>query len=182
MWYELVDNQSYDNNNRQNTFGLLHSDATWTAKPAYNVFRSKVTPVAALDGNPGFESGVSTPWTNSKTASVVASNSHTGAYAADLGGDSSGIAQTVGGLAPNTSYTLTAWVKTQADLVYLGVKNFAGAGTEVNTTTTAPDYTRLSVSFTTRGTVTSAYIFLWKSGGAGLSYADDVKLTAAANP
>ncbi|SEO54273.1 hypothetical protein [Paenibacillus sp. OV219] len=42
LWYELVDNASDDDANRENKFGLLHSDANWTPKPAYDVFVAKV--------------------------------------------------------------------------------------------------------------------------------------------
>ncbi|HZC26501.1 MAG TPA: carbohydrate binding domain-containing protein, partial [Actinopolymorphaceae bacterium] len=131
-----------------------------------------------LNGNPGFETGSLAPWENSNDSTVVANNAHSGTYALNLGTVFSGVTQTVSGLSPNTSYTLTGWVKTQADLIYLGVKNFAGSGTEVNTNTTSATYTKLSVSFTTGATDTSALLFLYKNDNAGTSYADDVELTA----
>ncbi|MDQ2733252.1 MAG: hypothetical protein M3Y56_16505, partial [Armatimonadota bacterium] len=40
IWYELVDGHSYDSSNRENTFGLLHSDGS--PKPAYEYFLSKL--------------------------------------------------------------------------------------------------------------------------------------------
>ncbi|WP_164545493.1 glycoside hydrolase 5 family protein [Paenibacillus albus] len=42
LWYELVDNTSDDDANRENRFGLLHSDANWTPKPAYDVLVEKI--------------------------------------------------------------------------------------------------------------------------------------------
>ncbi len=39
IWYELVDNQSYDNSNRENTFGLMYNSTyPYPPKPAYKVF------------------------------------------------------------------------------------------------------------------------------------------------
>jgi uncharacterized protein YjdB len=55
IWYELIDNSSYDNNNRENTFGLLHSSQPWTEKPAYQSFVSKIVkeevPVTGISVN-----------------------------------------------------------------------------------------------------------------------------------
>jgi hypothetical protein len=131
----------------------------------------------SLNENPGFESGSLTPWTTQNNALVTTDHVHTGSYAVNLGGAYSGVEQTVAGLKPNTSYTLTAWVQTEGDLIYMGAKNFAGSGSEVNTKTTSAEYTRLTVSFTTDNATTSAYIFLWKGTDTGASYADDFTLT-----
>jgi hypothetical protein len=135
----------------------------------------------ALNPNPGFETGSLAPWDNTNDATVVANNAHSGTYAVNLGTVFTGVSQTVTGLTPNTSYTLTGWVMTQSDLVYLGVKNYAGEGTEVNTHTTGTAYTKLSVSFITGPASTSAFIFLYKNDNTGLSLADDVELTANPN-
>ncbi|MFD1678023.1 carbohydrate binding domain-containing protein [Alicyclobacillus fodiniaquatilis] len=129
--------------------------------------------------NPGFETGALDPWTTQNNATVEPDNAHAGTYAVNLGGPASGVQQTITGLAPNTTYTLTAWVKTAGDVVYLGAENFAGAGSQVNTTTTAAGYTQLKVSFTTDSTSTSVYIFLWKNDNTGPAYADDFSLRDA---
>jgi hypothetical protein len=131
--------------------------------------------VKNLVSNPGFETGTLPSWTNSGTATVVTGNAKSGTYAANIGTANTGVLQTITGLSPNSSYTLTAWVKnTAADKTYLGVKNYGGVETNVNTLATT--YTQLTMTFTTGASSTSADIYAWKNAGTAASYVDDFTL------
>ena len=80
-----------------------------------------------LVNNPGFESNSLTGWCNDTSycanASVVASNSHYGAYAAQVGGAGSDLEQIIFNLTPNTNYTLKGWgaVAVAGEQVWIGV-------------------------------------------------------------
>ncbi len=126
----------------------------------------------SLVGNPGFETGSLSPWTNLAGASVVSNNAHTGSYAVQTGNSGSGVGQTVSGLTSGHTYTLTGWVKSSngSDAIYVGVKNYGG--TEVSSSTTSSNYTQVSVTFTMGSSSTSAEIYCWKNGGSAASYCD----------
>ncbi len=82
--------------------------------------------------NPGFETGSLSPWTVGGT--VVASNAHTGTYALRMSGSSTGALQTIT-VSPNTTYTLSGYLKSlDGNSVYIGVKDYGGAETNNNTT------------------------------------------------
>jgi Carbohydrate binding domain/Right handed beta helix region len=127
--------------------------------------------------NPGFETGSLSPWISAGTASVVSNNAHTGSYAVQTGNSDSGVNQTISGLASSHTYTLTGWVKSSnsSDAIYVGVKNYGGA--ETNNSTTSSTYTRISITFTTGSSNTSAQIYCWKNGGSAASYCDDFSVS-----
>ncbi|RKP54352.1 glycosyl hydrolase family protein [Cohnella endophytica] len=130
-----------------------------------------------LIGNPGFETGSISPWTGAGIYTVVNNNAHTGTYSARVegtGGNSS-FSQTISGLSPNTTYTLTGWFKVASGNVSIGVKNYGGSQIAYSTSNTS--YTQQTISFTTGASNTSAEIFLWK-GTAGYGYGDDFSVTA----
>ncbi len=121
--------------------------------------------------NAGFESGSLSPWTCQSGGSVVSSPVHSGGHALQIAPSASSTGecdQTVT-LAPNHSYTLTAWV--QGPYAYVGVSGGAGASTWSNGTS----WNQLSVPFTTgsSGTVT---VFVHGWYGQGDVYADDLTL------
>ncbi|MFI1168940.1 carbohydrate binding domain-containing protein [Streptomyces sp. NPDC020801] len=127
---------------------------------------------ANILGNPGFESGNVSPWTcTSNLGSVVSSPVHSGAKAlagAVTSSDNAQCSQTVS-VQPNTTYTLSGWVR--GSYVYLGVNGGA------STWTTSPSaYSRLSVSFTTGASQTSATIYVHGWYAQGTYYADDIAL------
>ncbi len=128
-------------------------------------------------GNPGFETGGLSPWTNLAGASVVNNNAHTGTYAVQTANANSGVGQTVSGLAANHTYTLTGWVKSSngSDAIYVGVKNYGG--TETSRSATSSNYTQVSVTFTTGSSSTAATIYCWKNAGGAASYCDDFSLS-----
>ncbi|MFI1721613.1 carbohydrate binding domain-containing protein [Streptomyces sp. NPDC020489] len=122
--------------------------------------------------NPGFETGALSPWTcTSNLGSVVSSPVHEGSKSLAGAVSSSDIAkcsQTVA-VRPNTAYTLSGWVR--GSYVYLGVD---GAS---STWTSSPSaYSRLSVSFTTGASQTSATVYTHGWYAQGTYHADDISL------
>jgi regulation of enolase protein 1 (concanavalin A-like superfamily) len=129
-----------------------------------------------LLNNPGFETGDFTNWgIHYNGASIENNNAHTGAYAAKLTGSFAGMEQTISGLYPNTIYKLYTHGKSvNGGSAVLGVKNYGGSEKSSNVSTTS--YTRKEITFTTGSSSTSATIFLYKSGGNGDVYFDDLEL------
>ncbi|MBK6009911.1 carbohydrate binding domain-containing protein [Streptomyces sp. MBT53] len=122
--------------------------------------------------NPGFESGGISPWNCAgNPGSIVSSPVHSGAKALKGTASSSDTAQCDQTVAvrPNTTYSLSGWVR--GSYVYLGVSG----GT--STWTTSPSgYSRLTVSFTTGPTQTSATVYVHGWYAQGNYYADDLTL------
>ena len=134
-----------------------------------------------LLSNPGFESGDLNSWTNWPSGgSVVASNMHSGSYAAKQTGSSAGIYRTVTGLSPNTTYTFRGWIKAGAsgNSAYLYAKNCGTGCNGSSLTVSGTSYTFASLTFTTGATNTSAELGLWRNSGMGSGdvYADDFEL------
>ncbi|MFI9784129.1 carbohydrate binding domain-containing protein [Kitasatospora sp. NPDC051984] len=141
---------------------------THTATYALTV--TGVTPPTGLV-NGDFESGSLAPWTCQSGAAVVGSPVHSGSKALQVtptAGTTGECDQTVA-LAPNHSYTLTAWV--QGPYSYVGVTGGATASTWAN----GSSWTKVSVPFTTgaSGTVT-VYLHGWY--GQGAVYGDDFSI------
>lgn len=133
-----------------------------------------------LVANPGFETGSLASWSPYGSTGVVSSPVHTGLSAAKLGANSGqqGIEQVLTGLLPNHTYTLTGWaaVDLTSEVVYIGVKNFDDANTEVNQGSSTTSFTKLTVPFTTGPNSTSARIYLYKGSGSGNGYGDDLSV------
>lgn len=127
---------------------------------------------ANLLSNPGFETGTLSPWScTGTTGSVVSSPVHSGSKAlsgAASAWDNAKCTQTVS-VQANTAYTLSAWVR--GSYVYLGVTGGASTWTP-----SASTYTKLTVTFTTGASQTSAEVFLHGWYGQGTYNADDVSL------
>ncbi|MFD4789904.1 carbohydrate binding domain-containing protein [Streptomyces sp. NPDC058459] len=122
--------------------------------------------------DPGFESGGLSLWTCSgNLGSVVSSPVHGGSKAlqgAVSSSDNAQCEQTVA-VKPNTAYTLSGWVR--GSYVYLGVDGGA------STWTSSPSaYSRLSVSFTTGASQTSAKVYVHGWYAQGSYQADDISL------
>ncbi|MGV9573379.1 carbohydrate binding domain-containing protein, partial [Streptomyces nigra] len=140
-----------------------------------------VTAAVALPGtahaanvlnNPGFESGGLSPWScTGNLGSVVSSPVHGGTKAlagAASSSDNARCSQSVA-VQPNTTYSLSGWVR--GSYVYLGVDGGA------STWTSSPSaYSRLSLSFTTGASQTSATVYLHGWYGQGTYHADDISL------
>ncbi|WP_407840267.1 carbohydrate binding domain-containing protein [Streptomyces sp. DSM 116496] len=127
---------------------------------------------ANILSNGDFESGTTAGWSCSGgLGSVVGSPVHGGSKAlagAASASDNAKCVQTVA-VQPNTTYTLSAWVK--GSYVYLGVTGGASTWTP-----SAASYTKLSVSFTTGASQTSAEVYLNGWYGQGTYNADDITL------
>ncbi|MCP3759829.1 carbohydrate binding domain-containing protein [Streptomyces sp. TBY4] len=127
---------------------------------------------ANILSNGDFESGTTAGWSCSGgLGSVVGSPVHGGSKAlagAASASDNAKCVQTVA-VQPSTTYTLSAWVR--GSYVYLGVTGGASTWTP-----SAAAYTKLTVSFTTGASQTSAEIYLNGWYGQGTYHADDITL------
>ncbi|WP_336116001.1 chitinase [Streptomyces sp. PTD9-10] len=128
---------------------------------------------ADLARNGGFESGLD-GWTCTAGAAVN-SPVHSGSsalQATPAGSDNAQCAQTVT-VQPNSQYTLSGYVR--GSYVYLGVN---GTGTtDVSTwTQSAPDWQKLTTTFTTGAATTKVTLYTHGWYGTGAYYADDISL------
>jgi chitinase len=130
---------------------------------------------SSLLSNAGFESGLS-GWTcDAGSGSVVSSPVHTGSGAlkATPAGQSNARCAQVVSVQPDATYTLSGWVR--GSYVYLGA---SGTGTTDTSTwvPSAPDWHRLSTTFTTGHETTSVTLYTHGWYGQGAYYADDLSL------
>ncbi|MBG0828636.1 carbohydrate binding domain-containing protein [Planomonospora sp. ID67723] len=131
---------------------------------------------ANITANPGFEDGL-TGWTCSASsgATAVSSPVHGGSkalQATPAGSDTARCSQVVP-VKPNSSYSLSAWVR--GGYVFLGA---SGTGTtDTSTWASSPSaYTQLSRTFTTGAATTSVTIHVNGWYGQGAYQADDIVL------
>ncbi|MFJ6575662.1 chitinase [Streptomyces sp. NPDC091368] len=128
-----------------------------------------------LARNGGFEAGLD-GWTcTAGSGAVVPTPVHGGTkalQATPAGSDNAKCSQTVT-VKPNSSYTLSGWVR--GSYVYLGA---SGTGTtDVSTWTgSAPDWQKLTTSFTTGASTTSVTIYTHGWYGTPAYQADDLSL------
>ncbi|MEU9865696.1 glycoside hydrolase family 18 protein [Streptomyces sp. NPDC047971] len=128
-----------------------------------------------LARNGGFESGLDGWSCSAGSGAVVTSPVHGGTkalQATPAGSDHAKCSQTVT-VKPNSAYTLSGWVR--GSYVYLGA---SGTGTtDVSAwTQSAPDWQRLSTTFTTGASTTSVTIHTHGWYGTGAYHADDISL------
>ncbi|MGY0232933.1 carbohydrate binding domain-containing protein [Longispora urticae] len=131
---------------------------------------------ANLVTNPDFETGNLSGWSCSN-GSVVSSPVHGGSKALQGGASASDIGkctQTVN-VAPNTAYTLSAWVR--GSYVYLGVTGGASTWTP-----SATSYSKLTIAFTTTASQSSVQIYLHGWYAQGAYNADDIALDGPGTP
>ena len=130
-----------------------------------------------LARNGGFESGLD-GWTcTAGSGAVVTSPVHSGTkalQATPAGNDNARCSQTVT-VRPNSTYTLSGWVR--GSYVYLGATGTgAAAGDPYTWTQSAPDWRKLSTSFTTGASTTSVTLYTHGWYGTGAYQADDLSL------
>ncbi|MBC2366530.1 toxin Cry1Ac domain D-VI-related protein [Listeria booriae] len=109
------------------------------------------------------------PW-QAATALAPAVVTDNGNNVLKLEGNSS-VEQTITGLLPNTTYTVSAYGKVENGArLSVGVKSYGGA--QANAFVTSTDYGQGTLTFTTGATNTSAIIFLSQGVAGGIAYAD----------
>ncbi|WP_370372254.1 carbohydrate binding domain-containing protein [Catenulispora sp. GP43] len=142
-------------------------------------FTLMVTPAAGAVANPDFETGNLAGWSAAYNSGITTTNPHGGTYAGQINAPTGGngsIEQVVTGLIPNTSYTLTGWIRTDGGSTILGTKDYdADPGDDTGATTTNTGWTQLTSQFTTGPTNTSVDIYCYRST-AGTSACDDFSL------
>lgn len=130
---------------------------------------------ADIARNGNFESGLSGWSCTAGSGALVSTPVHGGSGAlkgTPAGNDNAKCSQTVT-VAPNSAYTLSAWVR--GSYVYLGA---SGTGTtDVSTwTQSAPDWQKLTTSFRTGPSTTSVTVYTNGWYGTPAYYADDLTL------
>jgi hypothetical protein len=130
--------------------------------------------------NSGFETGSLSPWTSWEPggeATIVSDQQRTGSRCIRLRGREVSIEQQITGLTPNTAYVLEGWIKVEGfgQSVRLGIDNAGGAGGGF-AMSSALEYTKVSVRFTTGPTNTTAKVFFYKPNIGSLAYGDDFSI------
>lgn len=132
---------------------------------------------ASVIDNGTFETGTLSGWSQGTGASVVRQKPRHGHFALREDGAGAITRQTVYGLAPHTTYTITgsARVSGSGDAAVIGVSDFGGS--DLTATAAATRYTPLSVTFTTGDSATSATVFCSTPVGTGSAWFDDLAVT-----
>ncbi|MGW4893952.1 chitinase [Kitasatospora sp. NPDC004240] len=130
--------------------------------------------------NGGFEnSDRLSGWTcGSATAETTTVHSGSGALRSFPGAGSTGECSQTVTVKPNSTYTLSAWV--QGSYVYLGARVTGGAAP--STWTNAAGWTKLTTTFTTGASATTATVYLHGWYGQPSFLADDVSLVGPGDP
>lgn len=116
-------------------------------------------------------------WWGTSLSSGESAPTGTSEYELRLGPEKDGVMQEIKGLYPNTTYTLSAWLKVgkPGEKVVLGVSGYGSE--EKSVTGTAQEWTRKNVTFATGDDDTTAIIFLQKpTNGDGFVWCDNLTL------
>ncbi|MCQ3831004.1 carbohydrate binding domain-containing protein [Microbulbifer elongatus] len=162
------------------TLTIVTKDGGFTDTVEVSVV-DEVTPTPPVSGNllenGDFETGSLTPWlTQNASTSISTVNVHGDSYAMHVNGASSAYQEI--SVEPNTTYTLTGWVRVGADdqTVYLGVKNYGGDDTSHRFSSST--YQKATISFTTGSSNTSARIYVWNGDAGHQAWADDLAVSS----
>ena len=134
--------------------------------------------------NPGFESGDIAPWTSHGAVAVVTENVMSGLRALKLCGESR-VAQVVTGLAPQTHYSLSAWIFVSDGQARLGVTggpervidSRVNRGYHSESTIDPPP----AVEFTVSADQDFAEVYIELDDRDAVVYADDFRLISIAH-
>lgn len=125
--------------------------------------------------NGTFENGVLSPWTGYEIGTTT--NGAYQGYSMTIPGTREAV-QTVYGLSPNTTYTVSAYLKvgSPGDTITLGARNYGGS---TSVSSTSGSYTQKSITFTTGSTNTTAQIYINRAapGAWSWGYADNITFT-----
>ncbi|HMR81725.1 MAG TPA: DUF6067 family protein [Niabella sp.] len=112
--------------------------------------------------NPGFENPDISMWAADMAVKDSSNNKYSGKMCMKLQQGGS-VTQVISGLKPNTTYRLSAYMKVarEYEVVYLGVKQFAGYNKQVSRRVDMPSYQLSAVEFTTGPNSTQATVFAW---------------------
>jgi len=138
---------------------------------------------ANLVQNPGFETGSLSPWGKWNDVAVVSNDQRSGSYCLRVGNAPASSEQVVGGLTPNTTYTLSGWAKMSPSAsgdIHIGVKEYGGS--QLIQTISSTSYTQKSIDFTMGASNTQATIFCYRETGTGYAYCDDFNVDLSAPP
>lgn len=169
-----------------------YGGADWTAGhnfsgPPDPVFTTVDIPYMNRVKNGGLESGDFSNWTKSGPATAAIMNENawgtdtahtrTQFYSARLGPETGDeINQTITGLQSGTTYTVSAWVKTdEGETVKVGVRNYDGSVYK-SKAATGTAWTQVVLEFTTGAKSTTANVYFNKKSptGSGFVYCDDI--------
>lgn len=131
--------------------------------------------------NPGFETGLLTPWTGNGNYGIDTDLINSGIFSGWFGGGNSELKQTVSGLKPNTDYEFTTYIRNWTGnngLVTTGVRNHGNseASTTVGLTgNNGNDFEKATVTFTT-GNATTLEVFAHTTQLNTWGKIDDVKI------
>jgi hypothetical protein len=122
--------------------------------------------------NAGFElSGAN--WSMNGGATTSTTAAYEGTRAADIIGAAGGILSQTITVKPNTTYTLTAWIRTTAGSGYIGVNSYGAV--ELSVVHSGATWTQKIITFKTGISNTTAVIYSWWPGG-GLGQVDNFEV------
>lgn len=133
--------------------------------------RIRLLPDAAVSDG-GLENN-SPDWVFVYGSSRSTASSHSGTYSASISGPSGGLVIQSVQVLPNTTYVVSAWVSVTTGVGVVGAQNYGGD--PVGSATTSPAWTKVTATFTTGPTNTTAIIgTLWEAGSTG--FVDDFEI------
>ena len=169
------------------TNGLVTSVAVGSATITATTIDGNFTATSVITNNPAipssllpngdFEQGF-TSWNNWGGASIDASSPHGGTNCLKIASGGAGGGGNFITLAPNTTYTFSAWGKcsaTPSTPVAVGVQ-WDGGATQYNLSFNSASYSYQTITFTTPASFSGTNAFIWKSDPAIEFYADDLFL------
>lgn len=141
-----------------------------TDKIATGMRISFKTDVSMPDG--GFEEN-SPNWIFLQGASRSTEDSHSGSASVKIGGGDGGLAIQIVEVSPNTMYMVSGWIKVTSGAGVIGAQEYGGD--PVGAPAFSPEWTKVTQTFTTGPTNTTAIVgTLWEPGSTG--YVDDFEI------